>query len=314
LNGKYFQYVPFDNGNTGDDSIKRSHVTGIVPARSREPSPTPPAPLPIPHSKVISNVTHASKPLAGSSQLQRPVQNWDLSLLQPVRRNQNHETRPQKIIELVHLATVKVLVCFRGTINACRALQVGRAEFLDACKTGKSLIEGYKFQYGSNSKPLKAYEYGAHEADFTKFLETHEDRLARFIQIHTNDLKMKEDKQALEEGELPPSKPPDEAPRPPSAPALPRHEMGFMDRSTMPTKFPSPASSGIDCDLTCVLCLEAPVRIVLEPCFHCVLCEKCSTTLCTLSCPVCQTSITGKVKPNLGRLVRPRIFSAQSFM
>jgi hypothetical protein len=66
--------------------------------------------------------------------------------------------------------------------------------------------------------------------------------------------------------------------------------------------------------MTCMVCQVAQVQVVFEPCYHSVLCEPCSMNGFNVFCPLCRTPITGKCKPKAARLVRPRVYSAYSFM
>ena len=48
-----------------------------------------------------------------------------------------------------------------------------------------------------------------------------------------------------------------------------------------------------DDDRTCKVCLDQPVCMVIQPCFHTVLCEKCAPQIKeTNSCPICRKEIT----------------------
>uniref|UniRef100_A0A7S4K6M5 RING-type domain-containing protein n=1 Tax=Odontella aurita TaxID=265563 RepID=A0A7S4K6M5_9STRA len=68
-------------------------------------------------------------------------------------------------------------------------------------------------------------------------------------------------------------------------------------------------------DMACVVCQGAVARIVFEPCHHCVLCVSCSEEgHCRRFCPLCRAPIKGRIQPSFVRLIRPRIFSAHSFM
>ena len=64
----------------------------------------------------------------------------------------------------------------------------------------------------------------------------------------------------------------------------------------------------------CIFCQEKPARIVFEPCQHCVMCLDCSEQGAKKFCPLCRTPIVTRVEPTYVRLVRPRIYSAYSFM
>lgn len=330
MNGKFFRYVIADKGSTGDDNKKNRLAEGVgkqmdvvkhdLLAQSppaKEPSPlavaaaaarsvaaaaAPPAQRPPPVAAAAARSANAAPPV------QRPPpvvleHHWDLSLLQPVRKKTNAGTRPKKIIELVNSITDDVIVCFRGTTDACRALGLGRAEVLAACASGDTLFKGYSLRHGNPFVPTKAYEYGAHNADYKKSEETHEARLARFIKVHAEDSKLSlpvPEPDIAADATLPPPKV--------------IHELEQTARIAEPMTLALPGLSNMHHDMTCMLCQAAQVQVVFEPCYHCVLCEPCSMIGCKVFCPLCRTPITGKCKPKAARLVRPRVYSAYSFM
>lgn len=45
---------------------------------------------------------------------------------------------------------------------------------------------------------------------------------------------------------------------------------------------------------SCVVCLDKPVRVLIQPCRHLCLCENCATALTTQQCPMCRQAITAK--------------------
>lgn len=86
----------------------------------------------------------------------------------------------------------------------------------------------------------------------------------------------------------------------------------FMDSKTLVTL--RQPSYGIH-DLDCIACQEERATIVFEPCLHCVLCARCNQAgICKNWCPTCRTTITGRVQPHSARVIRPKVYSAYSFL
>ena len=47
-------------------------------------------------------------------------------------------------------------------------------------------------------------------------------------------------------------------------------------------------------DSTCVICMDAPLEMVLVPCGHMCVCESCSRQI--ISCPMCRKTVDNAVK------------------
>lgn len=243
-----------------------------------------------PSSTAAKATGRAQKPLPGP---------FDLSTLLPIRRNLKPPLKPRHTIELVELRTLKVLVCFRGTTDASRALGLDRKAISGACesysKTRPITFGTFTLRY-AQAGHFSAYVYGDDAKDYMKHRkETHAETAARFKRIfeaHQKDgtlgtrpiikpekiLEMGEDVAVEEEVEI------------------------------------SSAEGGLDAFTLCIVCQEVPPSIVFEPCYHAVVCRACAGIACKSFCPVCQTRIRGRVEPKMAILVRPRIFSAYSFM
>lgn len=101
--------------------------------------------------------------------------------------------RVKKYVELVENKTQKVLVCFRGNLDAGRALGYDRKKVGRACQSYGAPFEikfkGYHLRYKKVGEPLVAYEYGKHKEDFMKINETHEERMARWKRAFEEDRK-----------------------------------------------------------------------------------------------------------------------------
>jgi len=68
-------------------------------------------------------------------------------------------------------------------------------------------------------------------------------------------------------------------------------------------------------DSLCVVCQEKRANVVFEPCLHCVVCASCvEKGCCGRFCPSCRWSIENRTRPSMVHLIRPRIYSAYSFM
>ncbi len=66
----------------------------------------------------------------------------------------------------------------------------------------------------------------------------------------------------------------------------------------------------------CIICQERKADVTFEPCHHSVMCSVCweSKNVGKKFCPVCRTSISLCLKPDMVKFVRPRVFSAFSFV
>ena len=301
LKGKYFCYVNVSPANSRsevlDDDIRKKRTRH----RSNKPDAIvkhnlltiTTATLPI----VLSPTARSSSvPSPSSPSLYVPKESprrWDLSMLKPVRKKANPGTRPRKLIEVVNTQTNDVLVCFRGTTDACRALSLSRSEVATACDAHGEVerLVGYRIRFGDSLQPPKAYEFGLHKVDFTQRIETHEARLERFKQMHADDM-----------GSL------NDAARTLANQALER--TGTVGERIAMMALPQSTNN----DMICMVCQVSNVQVAFEPCFHCVLCLSCSQTACQIFCPLCRTPITSRVQPTTAQLVRPRIYSAYSFI
>jgi hypothetical protein len=70
----------------------------------------------------------------------------------------------------------------------------------------------------------------------------------------------------------------------------------------------------LDATVLCLICQDIPPNVMFDPCAHCVLCAECARVACHSFCPVCYTPIQKRAEPKVALIVRPRIFSAYSFM
>ncbi|KAI2507199.1 hypothetical protein MHU86_7265 [Fragilaria crotonensis] len=221
-----------------------------------------------PSSTAAKATGRAQKPLPGP---------FDLSTLLPIRRNLKPPLKPRHTIELVELRTLKVLVCFRGTTDASRALGLDRKAISGACesysKTRPITFGTFTLRY-AQAGHFSAYVYGDDAKDYMKHRkETHAETAARFKRIfeaHQKDgtlgtrpiikpekvLEMGEDVAVEEEVEI------------------------------------SSAEGGLDAFTLCIVCQEVPPSIVFEPCYHAVVCRACAGIACKSFCPTyCQVIV-----------------------
>jgi hypothetical protein len=259
---------------------------------------------------------------------------FDLSSLRAVRKKTNPAKRPKRIIELVELRTNKVFVCFRGATDVCRALNLDRKDVTKACDTEEKATDNVSFgggtftlRYGKEGR-IEAYIYGDHREDYVKKgkTESQKEVAKRFKKVYAVE------KSAGTLGQLPDFlSSVDKSIPEPGAPAnmagstvhttttaaAARADFGELidqgDISEDKVDVIS-ATAGLDAIGLCIVCQSAPPNVVFEPCFHAVLCSSCAEFACRSFCPICQTSIQSRVQPKTATLVRPRIFSAYSFM
>ena len=99
--------------------------------------------------------------------------------------------RVKKYVELVENKTNKVIICFRGNLDAGLALDLDRKKVGRACQSYGAPFEikfsGFHLRYKSTGLKMEAYEYGKHKEDFMHIDETHEERLARWQKTFEND-------------------------------------------------------------------------------------------------------------------------------
>lgn len=280
-------------------------------------------------TKVASRKMTPAPPLG----LPKPTQ-FDLSTLKAVRKKTNPAKRPKRIIELVELRTGKVLVCFRGATDVCRALDLDRKDVTKACDAEEKRRKMINFKSGTFTLryarvgKVEAYVYGDHREDYVKKgkTETHKEVAKRFKSVYAAE------KLAGTLGELPDflsgekSTDPTPSVKMPALAALAaasstvapaRSDFGeLVEEGTVSEEKVDivTVTAGLDATSLCLVCQTVPPHIVFEPCFHAVLCASCAGLACRSFCPLCRTPIQNRIEPKTAILVRPRIFSAYSFM
>lgn len=119
-------------------------------------------------------------------------EDFDASTLLPLNP-QKVSKRVKKYVELVDNKSKEVLVCFRGNLDAGKALGLDRKKVGRACQSYGAPFEikfkGYHLRYKKAGQPLEAYEYGKHKEDFMYLNEKHEERLQRWRKMFIEDLK-----------------------------------------------------------------------------------------------------------------------------
>ncbi len=247
----------------------------------------------------------ASRPTATAAKVttgrpQKPLPDpFDLSTLLPIRRNLKPPLKPKHTIELVELRTLKALVCFRGTTDASRALGLDRKSISGACENyakARPITFGtYTLRY-AQAGHYSAYVYGDDGKDYMKHRkETHAETAARFKRIFEANQK---DGTLGTRPVIKPEKVPDVT-----------EDFAMEEEVEI-----SSVDGGLDAFTLCLVCQEVPPSIVFEPCYHAVVCRACAVIACKSFCPACHTRIRRRVEPTMAILVRPRIFSAYSFM
>ena len=202
------------------------------------------------------------------------------------------------------------------------------------------------YRYSPIDVPPKGYVYGAHQEDFQKTTESHDDILARwkgtyesekagsglFGPLHqinggtgvSSGTGYSHDDHSPSRsvvtlgsgGNARPSHVHLRARNGAVSDEVPLRSLGVatatMDGRTLVTVC-RPSTDAMDS--ACVICQDHRAQIVFEPCHHCVLCVSCfKNGHCKKFCPVCRMPIQSRVQPSLLRLIRPRIYSAYSFM
>jgi len=233
------------------------------------------------------------------------------SLAIPVQKKITAGKSVKKTIELVDAETNELVIYFRKTIDACRTLGLTRNSVLRACQEGIDVLKGYKLRYGDMCEEYKSFEFGTISIENLPHSDTH--AIGSDVMINKTRMKEAESKPNENRNE---SRPNDK--RNESKPNDKRNESIEKEMMVVATTLVSmesqlPALSK-SYDMRCMICQEQNVQVVFEPCYHCVLCSTCSLQSCKSFCPLCRTPITKRVKPTMGRLLQPRIYSAYSFM
>lgn len=260
---------------------------------------------PAPQQPSVTNTTTNTTSAASAATTRPPKSlpnHFDLSTLLPIRRSTKPPLKPRRTIELVELRSLKVLVCFRGAIDAARALDIDRKAVTEACesysKTRPLTFGTYTLRYAQPGH-YSAYIYGDDSKDYAKHRkETHFETAARFKRI----FEAKQKDETL--GERPEYKTSSEKVDDLIADAV-------VDTEEVEINC---FEGALDAFTSCLVCQKRPPSIVFEPCYHAVLCRGCAAIACKSFCPVCHTQIQGRAEPKMAILVRPRIFSAYSFM
>jgi len=252
--------------------------------------------------------------------VEKSIDNFDLSSLKPVRRKTRPHQRPKRIIELVELKTGNVLVCFRGTTDACRALDLKRKTITSACEKPDDIkFSTFSLRYASSCPPegpTSAYVYGDHPEDFKKNdTESSYDIGRKFLREQGKNV---EDIAAASiHGKSSSCYISIDEPNKIGEPSLCNEKVRsttWIDEGKLEKMDISTTVDGLDATTVCLFCQEELPNVMFEPCNHCVMCKSCAEVACRYFCPLCHTPIRNRVKPKKAILIRPRIFSAYSIM
>lgn len=269
----------------------------------------------------------ASRPSSTVQDAQLPIHDvksrpdfFDFTTLKPIRKKKKPLMHDRKMVELMELRTLKVLVCFRSAADTSRALGIDRREVIDACekysKVKPVTFKTFTLRYAQKGH-YAAYIYGDHAEDYkSRRKETSAETAARFLRVF---------KEKGKDGSLgqPPEmtllnslqKPPPSDEVVSELPAAVGKKALVADAHIDQKKVDlSNLKTGLDGNTMCLVCQSVPPHVVFEPCYHAVLCSSCAENTCKFFCPTCHTPITRRVEPKFAILVRPRIYSAYSFM
>lgn len=182
-------------------------------------------------------------------------------------------------------------------------------------------------RYASNQDgPLLAYDYGAHKEDYKQIIETHQARLARWKQVmerksasggyeSSSLVSHKKKKTIQKQGSTVASKKDARISSQPSTSTITIGEAAAADLVYLDEiSVPETILNDTDTSMICIMCQGKTADVVFVPCHHCVLCFRCSETMCRRFCPSCRTTITARLQPSSIRVVRPRIVSSYSFI
>jgi len=251
---------------------------------------------------------------------------FDFSMVGPVRKKANPAMRPKRIIEVIELLTGQVMVCYRGITDVCRSLDLEKKYAHLACdKYGKPdqiNFTTFTLRYANPGTPISAYVVGDHPDDYKKRKKESQVMLReRFQRIFEEDKKRStlvvphlpktQSEQAIAAQQAKNAKN-----KASSSSAMETTQM-HLESITMHDKLPVDINQRADMndlEYICIICQNARSQIVYEPCLHCVLCTHCAVSHCHRFCPICRSTIQRRTQPKTARLVRPRIYSAYSFM
>jgi hypothetical protein len=282
----------------------------------------------------------------------RFIYQFDVTGLRPLRTRHKQPVRHKKIIELIDVATGHVLCCFRGNFDAGHALNIDRKEVARACRNYNThdevLFGTYKLRHAKNGL-AGAYVYGDHPDDFRFCLSSPEERLEKWSRTFSLDMQsgVLQVEPPLVNGVEVPQPPPllentvdTRTGQVASFLSAQSRKKKKQEEPSLTTPYPQEFSlkdigvggSVLDtildtntkvvlrnpsCNTTdkiCIICQTSPPQVVFEPCYHCILCARCAQKSCHNFCPRCRTPISSRVQPTYARVVRPRIYSAYSFM
>ena len=166
----------------------------------------------------------------------------------------------------------------------------------------------------------QVYEYGKHDEDFMRVMETEEAKRRRWKETFREEMKKARDAVRNKDNML--------VREETNANNLNDSFKNIENVCTFGASEIDPTTAMIPSNipvtlqkrpdeyhLTCIACQKERAEIIFEPCHHCVICVKCMENgLCPKFCPSCRTLIEDRVIASYARFVRPRIFSAYSFI
>lgn len=258
---------------------------------------------------------------------------FDVTKLKPLKSSASMK---KKYVELFCKGNNKVIVCFRGNNDASAALSLDREVVIKMCDKKKTLsgpnFPSFSLSYKSSKMNPSCYQYGIHSEDSSGVREKYADRLKRWEVTY-----------AKERQHLPEENVVDSRVRSTSASSRTSHKqrrratpkdiengnppteevpisMFFNDKTIdqpdMLCSIRSPDELlNRDYGNLCIVCQKRNADVLFQPCSHAVICFECyNMNHCKIFCPICRTKISSATRVSHLKIVKPRIYSAYSFM
>lgn len=256
------------------------------------------------------------------------AKHFDVTQLQPMKSTASLK---KKYVELFCKGSNKVLVCFRGNMDASNALNLDREVVIKMCQ-GKASpsFESFSLSYKSSKMKPSCYQYGVHEEDNSEIRETYADRVKRWEETFLREQQTGGKQNAVKNPtttttcDIASNSPPEHVERgnPPtkevSVSTLCNNKIGntaIRPESLVSVMSPDEAFFTSKYQKLCIVCQKRTADVLFQPCSHSVICGHCnSMDHCKTFCPICKTSISSTTCITHVKYVRPRIYSAYSFM
>jgi len=269
-----------------------------------------------------NNSIKSTKSITNNNSNKAPQGHFDITKLKPIKSNASSASTisTKRYIELRCKGLNQPIICFNSLSDASNALSLPRS-IIKKIITDKSYNHHdptFTLHYLSRDAYCTAYLYGTHEQDSKSLSqlqqqqqqeESYERRKKRFRNVYATDL------QKIVDATMTTTK----EPKPTNEITLASIYKGktVVDSSSL-SVFPVESKDHLlnfDYQGVCILCQENNAQVVLHPCQHCLFCTKCvKNGFCKKFCPVCRTPISSTVEASYLKIVRPRIYSAYSFM